>query len=492
MTVMKVEISKNKIHDFFFDIELTIEAQSEVIELQLPAWRPGRYELQNFSKNIPIIKAYNLKQELILCEKIARELWQIKANKEIIKVKYSYFANKMDAGNSFVNDEIFYLNFVNCIPHIKGKLDWPIEISLNIPKDWSIASALDFGLVNGKYWANVKNYFELYDSPTIAAPTIKQASYQVEATEFKIQIIGKYDPNWDKIVPAFEAFTSCQLAHMGDFPFTKYQFIVWVLPIAFYHGVEHGSSTMITLGPDYEADNLINDLLGVSSHELFHAWNICKIRPKALLPYDYKKENYFDTGFVVEGVTTYLGDLFLVQSAVISKQDYLKELSTLCMRHFLKDSFAQQSLTEASFDLWVDGYEAGIPNKKVSIYNKGALVALMLDLMIRDKFSHQKNLLTIMKLLWDKFGKLKIGYTFADYRQIAEQVFGESLNNYFEKYISGTEPLEVTLSQELAKFGLTMVWINENSISIEELPNQNLAQKVNLEKYLNIYNSKNS
>jgi predicted metalloprotease with PDZ domain len=296
--------------------------------------------------------------------------------------------------------------------------------------------------------------------------------------------MGNYLPNWAKIIPSFKAFSELQIRVMGDFPVENYNFIIWIIPNAYYHGVEHGSSTMIVLGPDAEGDNLLSDLIGVSSHELFHAWNICKIRPINLLPYDFVKENYFDTGFVVEGVTTYLGDLFLLHAGVISKEEYLKELSAISMRHFVKDDKAKQSIVESSIDLWVDGYAEGIPNKKVSIYNKGALLALILDLKIRNKTKHAFSLYTIMKEMWEKFGKYEIGYLLSDYKLIAENIYGGLLEEYFSACIFGNVSLEKYLNMELKNFGLKLIWKNQVSTIIAEIKKPNEVQKINLQKFL--------
>jgi predicted metalloprotease with PDZ domain len=482
---MEFIISKSLSQANFFDIEFSFKANTKFVEIQLPAWRPGRYELQNFSKNIQSFKVFDEDELAIPHKKLTKDKWEIEANCKNIKIKYSYYANKTDAGSSFVDENVFYINFVNCIPYVVGGINKPVSVSLNLPKNWKIASALKFKLDrNGIAKTIAKSFCELYDSPTIASYKIQSAKYLVGKTDFYIEIVGNYSPNWDKILPAFKAFTEFQIKKMGNFPEKEYHFINWILPNAFYHGVEHGSSTMITLGPDIEGDSLLHDLLGVSSHELFHAWNICKIRPAALLPYDFTKENYFETGFVVEGITTYFGDLALVQSGVISKEEYFKELSTVCMRHFVKDGKANQSLVESSIDLWVDGYESGIPHKKVSIYNKGALVALLLDLMIRNKFDHKRSLYTLMEKMWGNFGKKEIGYTINDYKTEAENIVEEPLDEYFQNYIYGTKPLEHSLNKELVKFGLELIWKNDTSILISEIENPDKTQKINLEKFL--------
>jgi predicted metalloprotease with PDZ domain len=484
MPLMNIAISKNKTQSNFIEIEMNFLAESETVFMQLPAWRPGRYELQNFSKNIQFFQAYDQKNNLLSTKKISKECWEISSPKGQITVKYSYYANKIDAGNTYIDENVFYINFVNCIPHLVGEMDSPITLSIDLPEDWAVASALKFKKNTKSRLAIAKSYYELYDSPTIASLAFDEKKYKVGKVDFSIQIIGNYLPNWSKIMPSFKSFSELQIQIMGDFPVENYNFIIWIIPNAFYHGVEHGSSTMIVLGPDNEGDSLLSDLLGVSSHELFHAWNICKIRPKNLLPYDFSKENYFDTGFVVEGVTTYLGDLFLLHAGVISKDEYLKELSAISMRHFVKDDKACQSIVESSIDLWVDGYTEGIPNKKVSIYNKGALLALILDLKIRNRTKHTFSLYTIMKEMWEKFGKFEIGYLLSDYKLIAENIYGESLVEYFSACIFGNISLEKYLNMELKNFGLKLIWKNQVSTIITEIKNPTEVQKLNLRKFL--------
>ncbi len=481
---MNITISKNKALLNFIDIEMKFKAERDLVLLQLPAWRPGRYELQNFSKNIQFLNAFDNQNIQLSCKKISKECWEIISPKGEITVKYSYYANKIDAGNSYVDERIFYINFVNCIPYLVGKIDCPLIISINLPPNWFIASALSIEKKQNNRPAKVKSYYELYDSPTIASLAFTEENYFVGKVKFTVQIIGNYLPNWSKIIPLFKAFTEFQIGIMGDFPTERYNFIIWIIPNAYYHGVEHGSSTMIVLGPDSEGDNLLSDLLGVSSHELFHAWNICKIRPKNLLPYDYTKENYFDTGFVVEGVTTYLGDLFLLHAGVITKDEYFKELNAISMRHFIKDGKAMQSIVESSMDLWVDGYSEGIPNKKVSIYNKGALLALILDLKIRNKTNHQYSLYSIMKEMWEKFGKMGIGYLLSDYKLIAENIYDGLLDDYFSACVFGNVSLEKSLNSTLKNFGLKLIWVNESSTIIAEIKNPTKFQKNNLEKFL--------
>ena len=137
------------------------------------------------------------------------------------------------------------------------------------------------------------------------------------------------------------------------------------------------------LGPSYVVfDAVYPDLLGVSSHELYHTWNVKAIRPIELFPYDFTKENYSELGYLCEGVTTYMGDLFLFKSNVFSEEEYFNELNQQLQKHFDNPGRFNYSVAASSFDTWLDGYVPGVPNRKVSIYTEGCLIALVCDLMI--------------------------------------------------------------------------------------------------------------
>jgi predicted metalloprotease with PDZ domain len=252
----------------------------------------------------------------------------------------------------------------------------------------------------------------------------------------------------------FGKFTECQIALFGNFPTKNYHFLFQILPYNHYHGVEHADSTVITLGPDYafNSEKTYNDFLGVSSHELFHTWNITRLRPVEMMPYDFFNENYFNTGFIAEGITTYYGDYLLKRSGVFSIKQYLKELNAMLKRHFDNAGRWHASLAESSVDLWLDGYSKGIPGRKVSIYIKGALTALLLDLTLRWESKGKKSLDDVMRLMWQQYSKT--GYRFEEYQNVVNEVAGKDMTDYFLQYISGKKPLENILSELFSKFGL--------------------------------------
>ena len=200
--------------------------------------------------------------------------------------------------------------------------------------------------------------------------------------------------------------------------------------------------------------DLYDDFLGVSSHELYHTWNVKALRPAEMYPYDYSKENYSRQGYVTEGVTTYMGDLYLSATLVKDFTWYKKELEKLLQRHF--DNFGRfnYSVAESSFDTWLDGYVAGVPNRKVSIYNEGALLAMVSDIKIRTNSNNKTSLHDAMKELFEEFALKSKGYTEKDFQGMIEKYAEEDLEGYFANYYYGTHSFEPILAEALEQVGL--------------------------------------
>lgn len=431
----------------------------EPVYLAIPTWRPGRYEAANFAKNIRGFQIHDADGKPMPYQKISHSTWKVdQKTPGKITVTYEYFAYKMDAGNSWVDASMIYLNFINCLAYVKNRQNESCEVTLNLPENFRISCGLN--TVNNAFFA--KDYYELVDSPLIASPDLEHFSYDVFDKKFNIWIQGKHNLNRDQLLRDFQLFSEYQVETMGSFPEATYHFQLILLPYKFYHGVEHHDSTVICLGPGEAVGgtDLYSQLLGVSSHELFHAWNIIKIRPKELLPYDFNEAPFFPTGYVAEGFTTYYGDLFLIRSKVYDKNWYFNELNTLFRRHFLNEGRLNLSVVASSLDLWLDGYTPGVPHRKGSIYVEGAVVALMLDLMIRIKFHSKKSLDDVIRVLWKEFGQKTIGYSHQDIINVCEAVYGESLQRFFENFVDGTKRTEHLLNNLLNHFGCGLLEVD--------------------------------
>jgi predicted metalloprotease with PDZ domain len=250
------------------------------------------------------------------------------------------------------------------------------------------------------------------------------------------------------------------VALFGAFPTDQYHFLFQIRPDSFYHGVEHYNSTVIAIGPGSQlmGEEIYTEVLGVSSHELFHTWNVKAIRPADMQPYRYDGPNYCQLHYVTEGVTTYYGDLMLLKSGVWNLGQYLEVMNAaLPGRYYKNDGRKYISLEQASFDSWVNGYRDAVPNRKISFYTKGALVAFIADVRIRQATGNERSLDTVMRLLWERFGKTGKGYTRQDYQNLLEEVSGQSFTQYFQDCISGTTALEPMLAECAQYLGLDYV-----------------------------------
>ncbi len=441
----------------FVSIELMVDGPfpESGFDLQLPSWRPGRYELGNFAKNIKSFSVADAGGNPVPFKKVTKDRWHVAGGGEKIKVSYQYYANQPDAGACYADHELLYINPVHCCFFIPGREDEKCTVTLKVPSDWKVATGMP---VKNKHILEAVSFDHLVDCPFMASPSISHAHYTLDGITFNIWIQGTSNPDWPAIIKDFEAFTAVQLHTMKEFPAKDYHFLVLLVPFPFYHGVEHLNSTVLALGPGYKLMQpaMYKELLGVASHELFHSWNVKSIRPVEMLPYNFTAENYAETGYVYEGVTTYYGDLFLARSGFFNLEKLLSEYSVRLQKHADNPGIFNYSVAESSFDTWLDGYTPGVPGRKTSIYDEGCLLALVLDFMIRSATSHTQSLDEVMRVLYFDFAKKNKGYSGADYRAVAEKIAGRSFNDYFENYVYKACSLITLLGEVVSLAGIKL------------------------------------
>lgn len=435
------------------DVSLTIEkSNSTPLVLNLSKWRPGRYEFGNFSGHIYGLQATAPNGSTIVVTKKTTHQWVIDHTYTgVVTVKYLVYANRLDAGGTYISEDFWLLNPINAILSAEGYEDQEALLELVLPKNYEVSTSLK---KSGEYW-RAPSFDELADSPILVSNRLEKLSFTVEEKPFVLTIYGHHALNRAKLIGDVTKYTKAQREVLPWEDLKAYEYQLMFFPFKIYHGVEHMNGTTILLGPVND-DQFYENLMGVSSHELFHYWNIKRIRPKHLSPYQFGRENYFDTGYVAEGFTTYYGDLFLVRGGVFNEAWYLGEVNRLLKRHFENYGRHEASLTDSSHDLWVDGYRNEAPHRKVSIYVKGALFALMLDLTIRKATDSAQSLDDVMRALWEQFGAGSDGYLNEHVLQLAEKVSGLDLSKFFERYVHGIEPIENELGELMAWVGLKM------------------------------------
>lgn len=463
---MKYIIHHTQPHLRYITVETLIEdIDNELIEIQMSAWRPGRYELGNFAKNVRNFIVEDTEGNPLPYMKVNKDLWQVQTlGAEAVKISYEYFAATLDAGSTYTDAQLLYVNPVNCLMYETTKLNEECTLQLNVAENFVIACPLP---KKGNVLI-AENFDQLADSPLMASPNMQHSSFNLQGVLHHIWVNGANTLDLEKFTSLVKQYTKEQVDIFGKFDATEYHYLIHLLPYSYRHGVEHKYCTVIVLGPgeEFNKEEKLNDLLAICSHELFHFWNVKRIRPASMWPYNFTKENYSVLGYVYEGVTTYYGDYVLLRSGVLNFDAYSVEISKDLQRHFNNDGRYNYSVAESSFDTWLDGYTAGAPGRKVSIYVEGMLAALIADVKIRTATKHKNSLDTVMNLMYHRFYLNNKGYTEKDYQEVLEETGGQDMLLYFKEIIWGKGNIEKYLPDTFAALGL----------KIEQNPSQHVYE----------------
>ncbi|MBX7051967.1 MAG: PDZ domain-containing protein [Flavobacteriales bacterium] len=459
------QISIENPHRHFISFEAKFPCQGkQKLLLCLAAWRPGRYELGNFSKNIRKWKAVGQDRELTF-RKITKDCWEVNCEglDEVI-LTYEYYAAELNAGSTYLDTEQLYINPVNCFFYVQDSPQWPYQLQFNLPNDYQIASGLS---KISKHICTASSYDDLADCPLIASDTIKNLSYSAHGILFQIWIQGDLKTDEERLIREFTAFTNAHFDIFGNIPCDEYHFLLHFPPYFIRHGVEHHNSTVIAMGPaaDFQGESQFKDLLAISCHELFHTWNVKCIRPVEMMPYDFSQENYSRLGYVYEGVTTYYGDQLLWRCGSINDAEWFAELEDRIQTYMDNHGRFNLSVADSSFDTWLDGYNSGIPWRKVSIYNEGLLIACMCDLEILKASSGRYSLDDVMRDLYRDFGQKQIGYSESDYQNLIRKYLGKTTDDIFNSFVNGTEDYLPGIQKALAYAGLQVMQLASPKVS---------------------------
>jgi len=430
------------------EIELTTRQASGAIAVYLPEWRPGRYELGHFSRNLRRLRCTTPTGHNIQIEAIDRASWRIHPDgHRKMHLTYLYRADQPDAGGCYVDQQLIYVNPIHCCLYTQEHRDQPLTAQILTPDGWNTACGLP---KTGDTFSAI-HYDEWVDMPLLASPFIIQHTFEHQNLKLKLWMHTQTQPDLVRFEADIRRIVDTQTDIMGPLPVDTYHFMLLALPYAHYHGVEHRNSTMMVLGPDAEIfRSLYPELLGLSAHEFFHTWNIKHIKPNDLMRYDYQRENYSPLGYVFEGFTTYYGDLSLLRSGIFSWQEYAHEVDVYLSRHLMNYARENASLCDSSLNTWVDGYTGGTaaPHRSVSIYAEGMLSAFCLDLHIRRVSQNRISLDDLMRHLRRRADQ-GLGYDETDLIEFLESATAHNFKAVFEqlyhKPVTLIEPLNKAL-----------------------------------------------
>lgn len=419
--------------DRLFDIDIRFLAPSDTPRLLLPAWRPGRYLIQNYAANV---REWSAGEARIWKDGLTS--WRVDARAgEEVSVRYRYYAGVLDAGSSFLDDDEAYFNGSNLFMLVDGLRHGEHFLTIAAPADWRIETQLARD-ESGTFRA--RDYDHLIDSPFIAAATMTRHSFVERDARFHLVFRGDDGIDTEQFIEPIRAIVRAQADLFGELPFREYRFLYHLRDR--WHGVEHEDSCSIILrrlallgaGP---GDQGHDHTLSISAHELFHAWNVKRMLPAKFAPYDYWNATPTRLLWVMEGMTSYYGQLSLVRSGVWSVERYLRSLGNEIQTLESLPARQHLSLSQASFDGWLSDptQRHDHSNAWFSFYNKGEVVAALLDLAIRRATDGERSLDDVVRFLWNGEKRLEEDALERAVAQIAD------VGDFFARYVDGTEPL---------------------------------------------------
>jgi predicted metalloprotease with PDZ domain len=449
-------------------VEITAgKVAGDSLDFVMPAWSPGRYAIYNFAKNVQEFEALGATGQPLAWSSLDKQTWRVAAGRAggTVRVRYRVFANDLNGSFSQFDRTHANLNGPSIFMYVAGHKQDPLTLRVETPENWQLVSGFSEDSRARTFLA--PNYDRLLDTPLEASAEIKLEQFQEQGKTIRVAV-HSYGEEADtaKLVAGLKKIVGAEMAGMPRPDFAHYTFIFHFAPeLTMGDGMEHLNSTQIMLRGS--ANNSREEALETAAHEFFHLWNVKRLRPAGLGPFDYTREVYTPSLWFAEGVTTYLAYLALLRSGLWTREEFLERLAEEIRAFEEAPGRTLMSAESSSFYAWFydrapQMQETNFANSTISYYNKGALLGMLLDLEIRSRTRGAKTLLDVLRLLYQRFYEAPAasyygpgrGYEEPDILQAVNEVAGSDLVAFFENGARGVGPLPYDAA--LAAAGMTL------------------------------------
>ncbi len=424
-------------------VEMTIDGwQGDSLILKMPKWMPGYYQLMDYADDVQSVSATTADGSKLKVEQLNSNTWYIPAKNGEVSVSYEIQTKNKFVAQSYVDEEHGYFAPGNTWLYIKGQLNRPASVSVNLPDSWSdVATGLEPDHRTSNTFTATDFDF-LFDCPILLGNLEELPEFEVRGIPHRFigYKVGDFDK--DTFIQKLQKSVEAAVTLIGDIPYKHYTFLA-IGPGQ--GGIEHLNSTTISFdGNRLKGKENISSTLSFITHEYFHHYNVKRIRPVELGPFDYDRANKTTQLWVSEGLSVYYEYRVLKLAGLIDKDELLEFYSDEITNLENDPGKAYQSLTQSSYRTWDEG-PFGVTegeDRSISYYVKGPVVGLLLDFAIREASGNQHSLDDVMRFLYNKYYKeLGRGFTDAEVQQACESFAGSPLDEIFE-YITTTKPLD--------------------------------------------------
>jgi predicted metalloprotease with PDZ domain len=429
-----------------YHVRLRCEAPSgaDTAEFRMPAWTPGYYGLFDFAGNVRNFEATDGEGNALAVSRSGPNGWLVrKGDATSVVLTYEVVATNNFVANAFLDQTRAYILPGALFVYVPGQLQRPVTVTIELHPKWSaVATGLDADPGGPAHTYRAADFDVLYDSPILACNLESLPPFEIHGVPHRFvgHALGEFDRQL--FIDDLQAIVEAGINVIGDIPYEHYTFI-GIGPGR--GGIEHTNSTTVSFtGVGSDRASRIRTL-SFLAHEYFHHYNVKRIRPIELGPFDYDNPNPTDMLWVSEGFTSYYQHLMLARSGRMTQQELLDALGRTIAATENNTGRLFQPVTVSSRETWTQGPFGRGGNgirKTVSYYEKGAVLGLLLDFRIRHATRNAKSLDTVMRALYERYYKrLGRGWTSDEFQRTCEDVAGTELTEIFD-YASTTRPID--------------------------------------------------
>lgn len=430
----------------FVHVALAVNSNgASSIDVAMPAWSPGAYGIHNAWRNVQEFSASDETGAKLKFEKTDKQTWRVfRSSGKTITARYKLYLR------TDYTDEMCYLRGPNVFMYVVGKrpypLDGPVKLKLEAPASWRVQTGMDEDSQPNTFTAT--SYDAFIDASIVLGPDWEQTSFDDQDAKYYLVFLGKGNYDKEKITRDVKQVVSYLVTMMGGPPYKKYVFFLRARPGVGSGGLEHLNSTDMSMSAysTHLSWQIYSRFLFVAAHEFFHLWNVKRIRPAMLGPFDYTHEQNTRNLYVSEGMTSYWATIGLKRSAVWSRKDYFDNLAEQIKTLQSAPGRKIMSAELSSWDTWNRGDNA--ENNHIDYYNKGELLGNLLDLEIRFRTQNQKSLNDVFLYLFKNNGLPNPGFEEVHgFRDAVELIVKQAapgkadFGDFFAKYVSGVEEI---------------------------------------------------
>lgn len=455
----------------YFAVKIDVKGNTaNTQEFKLPVWTPGSYLVREFSKNLNQVKAIDINNKELIVNKKTKNAWEIQcAGQENFTIFYEVYAFELsvrtpylDNTHGFVAGAAVFM-YTEATKNQRGLLKvYPHQ---SFKKVSTALPSADFKTELGCFNFTFEDYDQLVDCP-IEIGNQQEFDFMAAGIRHRVAMYGEANYNVVQLQQDMAKVVQAATDVFGSNPNKDYLFIIHNVTDG-QGGLEHKNSCVLSVNRWSYAGSNYTGFINLVAHEYFHLWNVKRIRPIELGPFNYDQECYTSLLWVMEGITSYYDELLLRRAGFYTKEEFLSKLQSQINYVEGSPGSRVQPVAHASFDAWIKAYRPNenSSNTTMTYYSRGAVLGAVLDAYLIQKSNKKRSLDGFMQLLYNKYAlELKRGFTEAEFEQELSNYCGEDMHAFFANYVNGTQI--IPYQKYLEPMGLTVKDVTSSQTSI--------------------------